>query len=164
MGRRPILFSTKLARHLYSRLPARLIFYKFRRVKHTSHIMTFSPRSGIRITLTVTFLSLASILAVAALTTPDRLGPFGITLWFGGFLLALGGFLTLILYQLRKGFSRGDRAVVFSRALRHGILTSTWISSLVALNSLRQLGLKDIVLVTLLVVLIEFYMRRLSPS
>ncbi len=124
--------------------------------------MAFSPRSGIRITLSVTLVSLASILVVATLTTPDRLGPFGITLWFSGLLIALGGSLTLFLYQLRKRFSRQDRALVFSRALRHGILISTWITSLVALNSLRQLGLKDIVLVTLLVVLIEFYLRRLK--
>ena len=124
--------------------------------------MPFSPRTGVRATLLVTLLSLAGILTAAVLTTPDRLGPFGITVWFTGLLLVLGGVLTLILYNLRRGARAEDRALVFSRALRHGVLASTWITALVALNSLRQLRLLDIVLVSVLVGLIEFYLHRLK--
>ncbi len=97
-------------------------------------------------------------------TTPDKLGPFGITLWFSGLLFALGGWFTLGLYGISR-LIHPERALEhLSENLRHGILIGTWITALVALHSLHQLGLKDIILISVLVAAVEFYFRRVMPT
>lgn len=115
----------------------------------------------LKITLIFTIVSGLILLLATLTTTPDQLGPFGITLWFILFLIMLGGLLTFIIYWFKRlGNNQQPPEAKFVTALRYGILSSTWITALVALNSLRQLGLKDIVLVSILVGLIEFYLRR----
>ena len=130
---------------------------------HTKR-MQLSVSRSLRIVAVVTVLVLVVLLISLLSTTPDRLGPFGITLWFVGVLIALGGVLTLMLYSIRRNLSARDHDVLFTTSLRQGVLISTWASGLFALSSLHQLDLKDIVLVSLLVVLIEFYLRRVQPS
>jgi len=94
-------------------------------------------------------------------TTPDSLGPFGITLWFVGLLAAFGGISTLVLYYLKRSLSHQDKQLVFTSSLRQGVLLSILICGMFALASLHQLDIKDIVLISSLVILIEFYLRRL---
>ncbi|MBI4100996.1 hypothetical protein HY441_00800 [Candidatus Microgenomates bacterium] len=122
--------------------------------------MLITAKRGLRTTLLITIVLIAALLVSTLATNPDRLGPFGITLWFVGLLFALGGILTIVFYHLKRMFVREDKALVFTHALRQGILAATWLTALIALNSLRSLSLKDIVLVTILVALIEFYLRR----
>lgn len=121
-------------------------------------------RFGLRSVTTVTVLSLLILVISLFSSTPDGLGPFGITLWFIVLLLGLGGFFSLLLYSLKRNTSRKEPQLLFTSALRQGILISTWGVGLFALAALRQLDIKDIVLVTVLVVLIEFYLRRSSPA
>lgn len=92
------------------------------------------------------------------LTTPNELGPFGLTIWFVAFLIGLVSVLTLGFYRLGKG--RGSRAG-FMRALRRGFLAGIWITGILALSSLRQLSLRDIILLTVLVLAVDFYMQRM---
>ncbi len=92
------------------------------------------------------------------LTNPEELGPFGITVWFTVFLLVLAGAITLLLYWIR-----GQQTTpAFMRALRRGFFISIWATGLLALGSLRQLTIRDIILITVLVVVIDFYMRRMQ--
>lgn len=97
------------------------------------------------------------------ISNPDRLGPFGITLWLVGFWLFLSGLFGLI--RLGLGYvlrfkQKGSRATSF----RQGALVAAWAVSLLAFQSLGQLGAKDVVLVSILVLLVEFYVRRTSAS
>lgn len=123
--------------------------------------MALALRLDLKITLIFTIVSVLVLLLTTLTTTPDQLGPFGITVWFITFLIMLAGLLTFIFYSLKR--SRDSQVPLeakFVTSLRYGVLVSTWVTALVALNSLHQLGLKDIVLVSILVGLIEFYLRR----
>lgn len=116
---------------------------------------------GLRIITILTAVSFLALMAAMFITTPDELGPFGITVWFLTLLVFVGSLLTLTIYYLSKRFnSRKASDQRLADSMRYGYLSGTWLTALAALNSLRQLGLKDIVLVSLLVGLIEFYLRR----
>jgi len=93
--------------------------------------------------------------------TPDDIGPFGITIWF----LLVWLFLAEVFTFLRYGVGRligQPPADLQPVAIRQGGLASAWVSSLLALSSLNQIDIKDVVLVSLLIILIEFYMRRVQ--
>lgn len=123
--------------------------------------MQLSLRLGLRI-VTIGTIIISIVLMVSLFTTtPDSLGPFGITLWFVGLLMAFGGISTLVLYYLKRSLSHQDKQLAFTSSLRQGVLLSTLICGMFALASLHQLDIKDIVLISSLVVLIEFYLRRL---
>lgn len=125
--------------------------------------MRLTARLGLKTTLTLATGLAVALLLTAALAAPDDLGPFGITLWFIGFLFASGGFLAVGLYELRHLIHRRQpREMIFATSLRQGLLVGAWLTALIGLNSLRQLGLKDIVLVSVLIGLIEFYLRKLQ--
>lgn len=103
--------------------------------------------------------SMVALVALAATRTPAELGPFGITIWFVLFLTALGSLLTLTIHQIKRVLGKKSNQL-FTNSLRQGVLMGIWLTALIALNSLRQLGVKDIVLVSILVVLIDFYLRK----
>ncbi|MBI3984084.1 hypothetical protein HY346_02180 [Candidatus Microgenomates bacterium] len=125
--------------------------------------MRFTARLGLKSTLTIATVLAVILLVVMAVAAPDDLGPFGITLWFVGLLFASGGFIAVGLYELRRLIHRRQpREMIFATSLRQGVLVGAWLTALVSLNSLHQLGLKDIVLVTVLISLIEFYLRKLQ--
>lgn len=102
---------------------------------------------------------MVALVALAATRTPAELGPFGITIWFVLFLTALGSLLTLTIHQIKRVLGKKSNQL-FTNSLRQGVLMGIWLTALIALNSLRQLGVKDIVLVSILVVLIDFYLRK----
>lgn len=107
------------------------------------------------------FASLALLAGLAVSTfmiSPQDLGPFGITIWFGILLLAVTGLVTLWLWRRRYGLSPEGLWL----ALRRGFLISVWIVALLALNSLRQLSIRDIILIIVLGVLVDFYLRRIE--
>ncbi len=119
-------------------------------------------RYGSRVLGLTTLATAVGLLITTTLTTPDKLGPFGITLWFTGLLICLGGLLSLLIYRTGRLFSKkAVPSLQLTEAMRRGFLTATWLVALVALNSLRQLGVKDIVLITVLVLVINFYLKRL---
>ena len=92
------------------------------------------------------------------LTSPGQLGPYGITLWFTGLLVCMVLVITLAIYK----FKSGDNSAQLLSAARVGFLSGTWIVGLLALGSLRQLTLRDIILITILVVAVNFFIKRMS--
>ena len=114
----------------------------------------------LRLVLFATLAAAAIVVATLFITNPQAIGPGGVTLWFVALLISLGGLLTLLLYWF-KGLFRShqteQRRLLVS--LRQGILVALGMVVFLALSSLRQLSLGDIVLVALLLVLSEFYLR-----
>ncbi|MEX0749153.1 MAG: hypothetical protein WD467_01280 [Candidatus Saccharimonadales bacterium] len=106
----------------------------------------------------VTALLFGGLLMSLFLTNPDSLGPFGLTAWFSALLVAFTGLLMLGLLRWRYERSRAG----FLLALRRSFLASLWVVALLALSSLRQLSIRDIILLTVLGVLIDFYMQRVQ--
>ena len=107
--------------------------------------------------------SLLAVFGVWPLVSPARLGPFGITLWFVLLAVGLAGVFSTLLFYLYKSkvAEEGtDKTTTTATALRHGVLAALWVVLLLALNSLRQLGVWDIVLVSVLLTLIEVYIRK----
>lgn len=98
----------------------------------------------------------AALLATMVVTSPDRLGPFGITLWFVGLCAVLAGSGILLQQWLAPGPK--DR---FWRHLQRSVLVSVLFTAVMALNGLRQLSARDIILLVILGVVVNFYMRRI---
>lgn len=112
---------------------------------------------------TIPTIRLASIAILAGLSIsmllvkPQELGPFGITVWFSVLLVAITGFITLWLWRRYDDTREG-----FLLALRRGFVISVWVVALLALNSLRQLDIRDIILIIILGLLVDFYWRRIE--
>ena len=120
----------------------------------------------LRAALSLTTLVTAGLafLAVSAIvvTNPSRLGPVGVTLWFGALWAAVAGMLAILLYvakSWRKGFSDERPVSKLYASLRQGLLAAGVLTVMLALSSLRQLSLRDAVLLLILAGLIEFYFR-----
>lgn len=96
--------------------------------------------------------------------TPSLLGPLGVTVWFVVLFLCLGSIFTLILYTV-KTYLRVHVANVsrMRYAWRQGLLLSGWITGVLALSSLNQLGWLDAILLALLLVIVEIYVRFRWP-
>lgn len=92
------------------------------------------------------------------LLSPSAMGPFGLTAWFSGLLVAVTGGLLLGLLRFRYPKTREG----FTLALRRSFLISMWAVALLALSSLRQLSIRDIILLTILGLLVDFYMQRVG--
>lgn len=94
-------------------------------------------------------------------TNPSKLGPAGVTAWFL-ILLGVGTCaLTVGLYWVKsslKVHSLDTRRLTFS--WRQGFLLASAGVMFLALSSLRQLSLRDVVLFGILLALIEFYFRN----
>ncbi|HSH31957.1 MAG TPA: hypothetical protein VK963_04805 [Candidatus Saccharimonadales bacterium] len=101
-----------------------------------------------------------AVLAGLFITNPSRIGPVGVTLWFVAVLIGLQGALTLVLYfaKRRRELEMGSPDRLTS-SWRQGFLVALTVTILLALSSLRQLGLRDVVLILVLVGLVEFYFR-----
>jgi hypothetical protein len=111
--------------------------------------------------------SLASVTAlVLALffTNPLVIGPIGVTLWFVVLLLSLASVLALGLYTLKTFLHLHTTASSRLRySWRQGLLLAGWAVGLLALSSLGQLGLLDAILLALLLVIAEVYVRFRWP-
>ena len=109
------------------------------------------------ITITVGLL-FAGLVSAMFLTNPGELGPYGITLWFVALLIFSVLLLTIVIYRLSAGDEVRDLLV----AARVGFLSSTWAVGMLALGSLRQLTVRDIILITILVVAVNFFIKRVT--
>ncbi len=100
------------------------------------------------------------------MTNPTGLGPTGVTLWFIGFWVVLSSCLALAKYELVARFGREstklNRHKMVVSSIRHGALVGAGLTILLALSSLQQLDVRDIGLVAVLLVLIEFFARTRS--
>lgn len=100
-------------------------------------------------------LTLALVTAMVV-TAPDKLGPFGITVWFLGLCAVLIG--TGLLLQQWLSTKPQDK---FWTHLRRSVLLAVLFTATLALSSLRQLSGRDIILLVILGLVINFYMRRI---
>lgn len=97
------------------------------------------------------------------LTNPTNLGPTGVTVWFMGFWVVLGANLAFLKYELAMRFGKEmtklNKRRTMITAIRHGALIGAGLTVLLALSSLQQLDARDVGLVSVLLILIEFYAR-----
>lgn len=97
------------------------------------------------------------------LTNPASIGPLGVTIWFLGVLAAAGAILTIGLYYLKSFLHlHHSESQRFHFAWRQGVLLALALVIFLALSSLRQLSGGDIVLVSIFLLLVEFYFRTRS--
>jgi hypothetical protein len=107
-------------------------------------------------------LASAAMLLVLAVTNPRSVGPYGVTAWFVVFLVGLGSWLSLIFYGVTKLWSKRSPSERLASAWRQGLLLASWVTILLALSSLGQLGIRDVLLTALLLGIVEFYWRMKS--
>lgn len=102
----------------------------------------------------------AGVAATVSWTSPVSLGALGVTAWFVALMGALGGAVTLVLYLVKSRAGKFEsRRSQLQFALRQGMLLGGGVVILLALSSLRQLDMRDVVLIVILLALIEFYFR-----
>lgn len=100
------------------------------------------------------------ILLSLFVTNPAKLGPVGVTIWFIVLLSVLFAVLSLGLYFAKIFLKLHENHSTRLRySMRQGLLLSFWITALLALSSLGQYGPKDAILLGLLLLIIEFYVR-----
>jgi len=97
-------------------------------------------------------------------TNPLAIGPLGVTVWFVVVFCDLSAIITLIFYAAKvflhlhaSGYTR------LRYSWRQGLLVGGWISGMLALSSLHQLGPLDGILLALLLVIVEIYVRFRWP-
>jgi hypothetical protein len=105
------------------------------------------------------------ILALSVIfTSPVALGPAGVTLWFLVFYIALAGLLTLGLFAVKSYMHVHVTAVVRLRyAQRQALLVSGMVTGILALSSLQQLAWLDVILLGLILLVVEVYVRFRWP-
>lgn len=85
-------------------------------------------------------------------------------MWFVLAFLGITGMVTLGLFGLKSYLRLHNTNVGRLRySWRQGLLISAWIVGLLALSSLRQLGVLDAILLGILLVIVEVYMRFRWP-
>jgi hypothetical protein len=121
-------------------------------------------RSWLIILIGWSVLAAAGLVMSLTLTSPLALGPVGVTGWFIWLFMGLSGMAALGLYALKSYLRLHATNVSRLRyAWRQGLLISAWVVGLLALSSLRQLGLLDAILLGILLLIIEVYMRLRWP-
>jgi hypothetical protein len=118
----------------------------------------------------LTVLIIGSLLGAAGLvlslllTNPLTLGPVGVTVWFVFAMLDLAALVALGLYAAKTYLRVHSSQVSRLRySWRQGLLIGGWIVTLLALSSLRQLGFLDAILLGILLVIVEVYVRFRWP-
>lgn len=106
----------------------------------------------------------AMLLTSMFVLSPQALGPAGVTIWFiilYGFLSALG---CLGLYTVKTFLHlHATGAARLRYAWRQGLLVGGWGTGVLALSSLRQLSMLDVILLALLLLIVEVYVRLRWP-
>lgn len=100
-------------------------------------------------------------IGVMMATTPKRLGPSGVTFWFIDALLFVVGCLCIILIAIKIWLLHGRDNLnkTVNSSFRTAFLAGLGLMTILALRSLGTLSIKDIVLLALVLLLIEFYLR-----
>jgi hypothetical protein len=93
-------------------------------------------------------------------SNPANLGPVGVTLWFLALWGSLAGIVALLAYVAKSRFFSDElQAARLAGSLRQGLLVGGVVTIVLALASLRQLSLRDGILIVILAALVEFYLR-----
>jgi hypothetical protein len=108
--------------------------------------------------------STAVVVLTLVVANPVMIGPAGVTVWFVLLLSGLAAMLTLILYTTKTYLHVHTAASSRLRySWRQGLLLGGWAAGMLALSSLRQLGPLDAILLGLLLVIVEVYVRFRWP-
>ena len=108
--------------------------------------------------------SVVGLVLSVLFSSPQAIGPLGVTVWFVVFFLALASVATLILYTVKTFLHlHATSASRLRYSWRQGLLIGGWASGMLALSSLRQLGVLDAILLALLLVIVEVYVRFRWP-
>ena len=124
----------------------------------------------------VTSLGYLSMLVITALvscvavvlslfvTNPLGIGPIGVTIWFLVVLIASVAACTVGLYFI-KSFLRlhTSERTRLRYSTRQGLLIGGWVVVVLALGSLGQLGVRDAILLGLMLLIVEVYVRFRWP-
>jgi hypothetical protein len=108
--------------------------------------------------------SVATLIGSLVLTNPLAIGPAGVTIWFVILYSALLSVVTVVLYTIKTFLhvhSTGASRLRYS--WRQGLLIGGWTTGLIALSSLHQLGILDAILLALLLIIVEVYVRLRWP-
>jgi hypothetical protein len=98
------------------------------------------------------------------LTTPLGVGPVGVTIWFTLLFGVLSGSVALLMFAAKSYFRvHATHAQRLRYSLRQGVLISGWLTGLLALSSLGQLGWRDVILLGLAAIIVELYVRFRWP-
>ena len=109
-------------------------------------------------------LSVTGLVFSLILTNPLVLGPAGVTLWFVVLYTAVSSVVTLGLYAAKtylRLHSTGAARLRYSS--RQGLLVGGWLVGMLSLSSLGQLSLLDAILLGILLVIVEVYVRFRWP-
>jgi cobalamin synthase len=100
----------------------------------------------------------ACALVMLIATSPQRIGPFGVTVWFIFLWVALSGGIAVLVRMIwpARGAAEGNQERR-NASKRQGALIAGWIVVNLALSSLGQLTIRDILLSLILLVLVEIY-------
>lgn len=105
-----------------------------------------------------------ALIASLLITNPVAIGPVGVTLWFVVLLTEAAVAATLALYGIKTYLHlHATQANRLRYSWRQGWLIGGWAAGLLALNSLQQLGIKDAILLGLLLSIVEVYVRLRWP-
>lgn len=97
-------------------------------------------------------------------TTPQRLGPLGVTVWFVILYLWAATVAILALYGIKRYFRlHASGAPRLRYARRQGLLVAGWMVGCLSMSSLGQLGWLDAILLGILLVIVEVYVRFRWP-
>ena len=110
------------------------------------------------ITLSAAGATALAILLMAA-ATPATIGPLGVTAWFLLAFIAISSIFALAAYLIGlKVQPKRASDLRVKESLRRGVMVGGSITVILGLSSLRQLNLRDVLLLLLLLALVEFYL------
>lgn len=105
----------------------------------------------------------AACAAVAGLalvsTNPSQIGPFGVTVWFLIVFAAISGACSLGFFLVKVRLVEASENEKLNTSVRQGMIVGCAVTALLALRSLRQLSLRDVILILILSAIAEFYLR-----
>ncbi len=119
-----------------------------------------------RLSLLVVWSLMSGMILVLSvlLTNPLAIGPVGVTLWFVLLLFSLSAIIALVLYGIKRFLRVHENGASRLRySWRQGMLAAWWITAMMALSSLHQFNLRDAILLGLLLVIAEVYVRFRWP-
>ena len=97
-------------------------------------------------------------------TNPLTIGPLGVTVWFLWVLAGFAAVFSLAFYGSKSYLHlHATDAARLRYSWRQGLLVAGWIVGVLALSSLHQLGLRDAILLGLLLLIVELYVRFRWP-
>jgi hypothetical protein len=97
-------------------------------------------------------------------TNPLEIGPAGVTVWFVILFFTMASLVALGLYTAKTFLHLHATGLSRLRySWRQGLLIGGWIAGMLALSSLHQLGALDAILLALLLVIVEVYVRLRWP-